>query len=203
MWKITIGTEVKRLVVLFLCLGGHLWSRSGVRKTSCWPFFKACLCMNVCVLCRWRAVSRCWKSSLQTAWRACWMHWGECVWFYHSTGYYNETIVFFEEQKHCKWIWYYYTIQYLIPLLRQERFLYKTYLHYTCEPFFLLYRYTTRHLNDDSTSKQIRALLQWKMEVGMLTTQKDCHWTNQDVGEPPKAVYKSAMQLDLKLNKIF
>lgn len=27
---------------------------------------------------------------------------------------------------------------------------------------FFFFRYTTRHLNDDSTSKQIRALLQWK-----------------------------------------
>ncbi len=42
---------------------------------------------------------------------------------------------------------------------------------------FLSSRYTTRHLNDDSTSKQIRALLQWERERVTTKKETDCQRT--------------------------
>lgn len=91
---------------------------------------------------RWRAASRCWKSSRPTVWRDSWTHWGvyECVCF-RSRGR-------------------------------------ATHKDFNISLFVaFLFRYTTRHLNDDSTSKQIRALLQWergdrRREGG----KKECTW---------------------------
>lgn len=90
------------------------------------------LSLTPCVVfvpCRWRAASRCWKSSHPIVWRDFWTHWGV-----------YERVRLCEGQKHdaqgCS-----HSISLFVPLF---------------------FRYTTRHLNDDSTSKQIRALLQWE-----------------------------------------